>query len=115
MKIAKADQKAETRENMRGGDGAAILHHIVPKENLPGNCRLYSRITLDPGCSIGEHTHTGEAELFYILSGYAEMTDNGKPITLEAGDVCMTGNPGSHSIRNAGTELLEILAVIIQG
>ena len=42
MKIAKSDQVKQVRENMRNGDGCAILHHILIKDTLPGNCRLFS-------------------------------------------------------------------------
>lgn len=114
MKIEKSGQVDQVRENMRGGDGCAVLHHILLQDALPGNCRLFSRITLNPGCSIGEHEHANESEIYYILSGRAGMTDNGKTIELEAGDSCLTTN-GSHSIRCLGDEPLEILATIIMG
>jgi quercetin dioxygenase-like cupin family protein len=114
MKIAKAQQIDETREHMRDGDGSVLIHHIVQGEFLPANCRMLSRITLQPGCSIGEHTHTSEAEIFYILSGHAEMLDAGSAIRLEPGDTCVTNN-ASHSIRCAGSEPVEILAAIIKG
>lgn len=114
MKTAKSEQMLEVREHMRGGDGNALIHHIAQGESLPANCRLAARIVLNPGCSIGEHTHANEAEIFHILSGHAEMTDDGKTITLEPGDTCITNN-ASHSIRCAGDEPLEILATIIKG
>jgi mannose-6-phosphate isomerase-like protein (cupin superfamily) len=113
MKIAKKDQVDQVRENMRSGDGCVVLHHILLEDDLPGNCRLFSRITLNPGCSIGEHEHANEAELYYILSGRAQMTDDGKPMELEAGDSCLTMN-GTHSIRCLGEEPLEFLAAIIK-
>ena len=114
MKIAKTDQIDQIREHMRDGDGSILLHHILQNENLPGNCRMIARLTIQPGCSIGEHDHMGEAEIFYILSGRAEMTDNGSRIELAAGDSCVTNN-GSHSIRCAGEEPLELIGVIIKG
>ncbi len=114
MKIAKAEQKDEIREHMRDGDGNVQIHHIAQGESMPANCRLLARITLQPGCSIGEHTHANEAEVFHILSGHAEMTDGGQTIRLEPGDTCVTDN-ASHSIRCAGSEPVELLAVIIKG
>ena len=114
MKVAKAEQIDETRQHMRGGDGSVLIHHIAQGDALPANCRLVARITLEPGCSIGEHTHTNEAEMFYILSGHAEMTDGGKAIQMEPGDTCITSN-ASHSIRCAGDEPVEIIGVIIKG
>lgn len=114
MKVTKSEQVDQIREKMRGGDGCAVLHHIFQEDSLPGSCRLFSRVTLMPGCSIGEHEHANEAEIYYILSGRAQMTDDGKPIELEAGDSCLTMN-GTHSIRCLGDEPLEFMAVIIKG
>jgi len=114
MKIAKNEQVGQIRENMRGGDGRTVLHHVYMEDALPANCRLFARLTLNPGCSIGEHEHANEAEIYYILSGRAQMTDDGKPILLKAGDSCLTMN-GSHSIRCLGDEPLEFIAVIIKG
>ena len=114
MKITKAQQKDEVREHMRDGDGSVLIHHIVQGEDLPANCRLIARITLEPGCSIGEHMHASEAEIYHILSGYAEMTDEGKAIQMQPGDTCVTSN-ASHSIRCAGSEPVEFLATIIKG
>ena len=114
MKISKTEQIDETRLHMRDGEGSVLIHHIAQGECLPANCRLFGRITLMPGCSIGEHAHINEAEIFYILSGHAEMTDDGKTIQLEPGDSCLTNN-ASHSIRCAGEEPVELIAAIIKG
>lgn len=114
MKVAKSEQTLEIREHMRGGDGNVLVHHIAQGDALPANCRLTARIVLEPGCSIGEHMHTNEAELFYILSGHAEMSDNGKTIRMEPGDTCITDN-ASHSIRCVGNEPVEFLGIIIKG
>ena len=32
MKIEKSDQVDQTRQAMRGGDGCAVLHHILTKD-----------------------------------------------------------------------------------
>ncbi len=112
MIIRKDQQVLEQREHMRGGEGTVDIHHILTGENLPAHCRLIARIVLKPGCSIGEHEHQAEAELFYILNGVGIALDDGNQRELRAGDVMVTAN-SRHTIRNSGSEDLELLAVIV--
>ena len=113
--IRPADEcKVESNERMRGGDGTVKLTHFIgaPAE-LADRGRLFSKITLEPGCSIGYHEHTGERELFYILSGTAEYSDNGAVRTVRAGDVTVCPNGTGHSIANRGAETVELVALIV--
>ena len=44
------------KEHMRDGDGTVQLTHFIKgPEELNGKGRLFSKITLNPGCSIGYH------------------------------------------------------------
>ena len=110
----KEDCRIEYREHMRGGGGTAMLTHFIdgPAEfNDKG--RLFSMITLEPGCGIGYHTHDTDAELFYILKGTAEYSDNGEIVTVSAGDVTICETGTGHSINNNGEETVELIAVIV--
>ena len=112
--IIKNEQKiAETRENMRGGDGTVVLNTILTGEALPAHCRLFSEIILEPGCSIGDHPHENECELFYILEGTAQYNDNGTIVTAGPGEALSCDHGQTHGIRNAGSTTLKLLAVII--
>lgn len=107
-----SDHQAELREHMRGGEGTAKLTAL--SKELPGNMRLYSMITLEPGCGIGEHQHDNETELFYFIEGNATVTDDGVEYVLEPGDVLSTANGHRHSVMNNGTDTLNFLACIIK-
>ena len=64
------DCAIEYREHMRDGDGTVqITNFITGPEELNGKGRLFAKITLNPGCSIGYHLHDKDAELFYIIKG----------------------------------------------
>ena len=39
-----------------------------PPSLLDGMGRLYSVITLEPGCGVGLHKHEGDCETYFILS-----------------------------------------------
>ena len=101
------------RSEMFGGTGRAQMVQIVKEEELGGKGRLFNHVTLAPGCSIGTHQHTGDAEIFYILSGHGLAVDNGEEVRLEPGDMLYTGDGSSHSIRCDGDAPLEFLALIL--
>ena len=108
------DCTVEYREHMRDGDGTVKLTgFIAGPEELNGKGRLFSKITLNPGCSIGFHIHDTDAELFYILKGTGEYNDNGEIKTVTAGDVTICPTGEGHGIANKSEEVLELVAVIV--
>lgn len=113
--IRRADEcKIEFREHMRDGDGTVKLtSFIAGPEELNGKGRLFSKITLEPGCSIGFHVHEKDAELFYFLRGEGEYNDNGEICHVKAGDVTICPTGTGHGIANRGEETLELVAVIV--
>ena len=113
--IRKADEcRIEYKEHMRDGDGTVRLTHFItgPAE-LEEKGRLFAKITLNPGCSIGYHVHVADAELFYILTGTAEYNDNGEMRTVSAGDVTVCPAGTGHGIANRTDEVVELVAVIV--
>ena len=104
----------EFREHMRDGDGTVQLTNFIndPKE-LCEKGRLFFFFILNPGCSIGYHVHETDSELFYILKGTAEYSDNGTIRTVSAGDVTICPPGEGHSIANRTEELVELVAVIV--
>ena len=106
--------KVEYREHMRDGDGTVQLtNFIASPEELCDKGRLFAKITLKPGCSIGYHVHEKDSELFYILKGTAEYSDNGEIKTVSAGDVTICPPGEGHSIANKTDETVEFVAVIV--
>ena len=62
-------KKAEicTLPNLCGGKGNAEVHFLLNPEEFYGHARMYAKIVLPPGSSIGWHQHIGETEPYYIL------------------------------------------------
>ncbi len=103
----------ELRTAMRGGDGTVKIEHLWDeKRELQDLNRMFGRLTLEPGTSIGFHEHEEEAEVFFVISGSGEVNDNGFLSNVSAGDSILTGFGTSHSVRCTGTEPLVLLAVI---
>ena len=107
-----ADSDVTLKEHMRGGDGTAKLVEIASPEEMYGKARLFNKIVLEPGCGIGLHQHTGESEIFFILSGNGIYNDNGTEVQVGPGDITIVGDGQSHAIANRGQEILELIALI---
>ena len=113
MKIEKNTYASEVRVNMRGGEGQVTLSALA-KEELPSMCRLLSTITLPAGASIGHHVHENETEIFYILEGTPEITDDDATYVAQPGDTILTGPGHGHAVKNGGDGAVRMLAVIIK-
>ena len=107
-----SEHPLEKRPNMRGGSGTVELRALVPE--LPEKMRLFSRIELAPGCSIGYHVHENETELFYFASGSGRVCDNGDWHDVAAGDAMATPNGHGHAVENTGSDPLILLAAIVR-
>lgn len=100
-------------EHVQNGRGIVKTYHICTKEELGKVGRLYGRVVLDPGCSIGWHQHLGETEPYYVLKGQGTFIDNDeKAYPVGPGDVCLIENGQFHSIENNSDEPLEFMTLI---
>lgn len=108
-----SDMKVDLHKEFLGGEGTLKNVHFLDKEDAAGAGRLFVKSTLSPGSSIGNHTHKGDFEVYYILSGKALVDDNGQMVELGAGDSILTKNASSHSIKNNGDVDLEYIALIL--
>lgn len=113
MIINAKDMKGKVNVAMREGKGQVEQVFILDEATMAKHSRLFSLMTLKPGCSIGEHTHHNETEYYYILSGTGFVVEKDGVKRVGKGDVVITGDGESHSIENDGTEDLSFVAVII--
>lgn len=106
--------EAEVRESMRGGKGRVRIEHYWKKPDLLAKTRLCAKLVIEPGASIGTHSHDQEEEVYIVLRGRGRVTDAGTAVDIGPGDSVLTGNGASHSVENIGTEPLEMVAFIAQ-
>jgi mannose-6-phosphate isomerase-like protein (cupin superfamily) len=112
--IKKADSLQPIEyENRFGGQGKIAMKPLLSPEEFCGKGRLLSHTFIYPGSSIGEHTHQGDFETYYILKGTGVVNDNGTLTQVGPGDVVYTGSGKSHSIENTGSQDLELIAMIL--
>ena len=100
-------------ENMRGGTGTVKIENLLTNDELYNKGRLYARITVNVGSSIGYHVHEGEMETFHIISGCGKISDNGTDVIVNAGDTLYTKSLSGHSVECIGDVPLVMIALII--
>jgi len=101
------------REHARNGKGVMRDLILLTPEETGGRCSNFTRLLIDPGCSIGLHDHTENAEVYYVLSGEVVTLENGEEIVLREGDVTYTGGGAEHFVENRTDTLAEVLAIVI--
>ena len=108
------DRALITEKDSMGGRGTLTLDKLLSAPNAPEMLRTFAAATLEPGAAVGYHIHTGESESYYFLSGEGQYNDNGKLVSVSAGDVTFTPDGEGHGIANVGETPLEFIALIIK-
>ncbi len=115
MVYQKEKSQVITMDNLCGGEGTITITHILERggADFLGKGRTFARFLIPPGSSIGEHSHTGENEIYYVLSGHGKYCDNGQWIQIAPGDVMILKSNDSHAVVNETSENLELIGLIL--
>ena len=112
--VRRSEEKEGFRKNVQGGPGEVEMRKILNSpEEMFGKGRLFNHIFIEPGNGVDWHIHHGDGEIYYILKGEGEYSDNGRLVTVRAGDVTSVGDGEGHSLINTGKETLEAIALIL--
>ncbi len=98
--------KEERLPNFKGGDGDFIAR--IREDDL-GKI-IFGR--LEPGCSIGYHSHDIDSEIIYILSGKAFFRYDHETEIVGAGECHCCPKGHSHAMINKGTEDIVFFAAV---
>ena len=109
----RAEIQGKTSTNLRGGIGDVTMFNFVTEQEARGSGRLFAKIEIEPGNSIGVHKHEGEMEAYYILKGKGLVSDDGVDVILEPGDCHICPDGHTHSLKSVGKDTLELIAVIL--
>ena len=106
MKVEFGAMEETAIPGFKGGEG------VTHARMFADGCNRIMRGRLEPGCSIGLHTHTGNCEIIYVLSGSGRCIDDGTeyPVTAGMCHYCPEGH--THSIINTGDTVLKLLGVL---
>lgn len=96
---------------VHGTHGLTRWACLARRAGLVGSWEAVEWASIPPGGVSGEHLHTRTEEVYVLLAGRGEITLDGHPYPVEAGDVILTGLGATHGLRNAGTEALDWLVI----
>ena len=94
--------------NFKGGEKETFVKLFCDDSNRILKGRL------EPGASIGMHTHETSSETILITAGHGCVIDDGIRIPLSTGDVHYCPKGHSHSLVNDSNGNMEFFAVVPQ-
>ena len=97
----------EYSEAYHGGKGSFFRRTLL--DGVPGSVFKYVRdITVPPGSVVGEHPHSDDEEVYFIISGTGTMVVDGEERVVGSGSAVLTLSGSVHGIRNEGAEELRL-------
>lgn len=106
MKIDFSELKEKRIQEFNGGTGTTLLRMFEDtREKI-----LFGR--LEPGASVGLHSHMTDSEVIFILSGEGAVLYDGTMEQVGPGDCHYCPKGHSHSLINRGKEELVFWAVV---
>jgi mannose-6-phosphate isomerase-like protein (cupin superfamily) len=102
----------EIAENVRGGSGTAYAHKLI--DLFPGSAiKSVGIVRLEPGASVGAHSHHEDEDFYYCISGTGIVVDNGVEHPFVPGTLQITRDGETQAIRNTGETELVFLGALI--
>lgn len=108
MKLCFAQMEETPMHQFKGGEKTTYARTYTDEHNR------IMRSRLEPGASIGLHTHQGSSEVIYILSGSGKALYDGQEERLGPGDCHYCPEGHAHTLINDGGEDLVFFAVVPQ-
>ncbi len=102
----------EVAEGVRGGNGSVTAHKLL--DLFPGSTiKSVGIVRLEPGASVGDHSHQGDEDFYYCISGTGIVVDNGIEHPFTPGTLQITRDGESQAIRNTGETELVFLGALV--
>ncbi len=93
-------------EGMKGGEGVVFTRRF---EDEMGAVIMNE---MEPGSSVGFHTHTGNSEVIYVVEGEGQIFENGEYKAIHAGQADYCAEGCSHSLINNSGNKLTVVAYL---
>jgi quercetin dioxygenase-like cupin family protein len=87
------------------------LRHLVTGKDTGGRLSLH-HVRIEPGCAIGDHSHTGQVEIHDVLMGEGTCTFAGTVLSYISGVVGVMPADQVHRVE-AGDKGLLLLATFV--
>ncbi|MFB6890821.1 cupin domain-containing protein [Kitasatospora sp. NPDC056327] len=92
---------------VHGAAGVTQWTCLALRAGLAGDWEAVEWARIPAGGVSGEHLHTRTREVYVLLAGEGEITLDGRPYAVRAGDAVLTAVGTRHGLRNTGAGPLE--------
>ena len=98
-----------------GGDIVKDNETYVLKDNKLLKNLVLSSTELKPGQSTRGHSHAGQEEVYYFVSGTGTMELDDKKFTVQGGDVVLIEDGVFHRVHNGSTHIPLYFVCVFDG
>jgi len=98
-------------EPIHDGDGLCPHRSILGENDFETPLRFINYTVIPPNCSFGQHRHGDDNEVYIVLEGKGEYTENGCTESVSQGDIMVNARFASHGIRNTGDTDMRLLVL----
>jgi quercetin dioxygenase-like cupin family protein len=95
---------------VHGGSGALHWKCFARLHMLDSELVAFEYVRLEPGGVVGEHVHSRTDEIYFVVSGNADMTTDGEVGRIGPGDLVLS-RIGTRHGAVAGDDGLEFLVI----
>jgi mannose-6-phosphate isomerase-like protein (cupin superfamily) len=96
--------------------GAPVTGRLYADSSVTGGALSSQRITLLRGAAgATPHHHTGSSEMFYVVSGAAEMLTGERVLTVRGGDLVVVPPGTVHAFAAAAASDADLLIILTPG
>lgn len=111
--IRRKEELISVPKKIKGGVGQVFITELLRSDEFSNKGRLFAKILVKPGDSIGKHMHSGDFEAYYILEGKGKYIENGEEKVVNKGDFTLTRDGEEHELINNGEKDLELIALVL--
>jgi quercetin dioxygenase-like cupin family protein len=89
-----------------------VIRHLAAPWNAGTRNVWVGTSSVDPGFASNEHSHAGQEEIFYCVSGRGRVKVGGEEARVETGDLVYVPPGSRHQLVNDGNAVFKVLAVV---
>ena len=112
--VSLTDVESVERSAEHGGCGSITFRRLLDASAFAAPVDFVDFTIVPPGSSIGRHSHHGNEELYFVVSGTPLMRVSGRERRVSRGTVAVVHNDGWHELVNDTSENVEILVVQVR-
>jgi len=99
------------KESIHEGEGLCEHAPIFHEEDFDTPLRFLNYTIIPPHASFGLHPHGDDNEMYILLQGAGEYTENNETFQVVAGDVMVSAPFATHGMKNTGDVPMRLLVV----